>query len=448
MRADALRWLQEVLAYQEVLSQTGTSEAWSSVIETLGPWRTTHDLSAIRDLEWIEGLPQQEHQRLRTLWHRVDEILNGAKSKHLAPLFEESPNDESIASELADVLLEVHRPSWINLIPNELKSDAGATFEMLSDRSVLVSGENVDGDVYFVTSRCSLKSIAGIRIEALPHASLPLYGPGRGVHSKHETGNFVVMLSVHARAFGNEGPMTQIEFSDAWADQSHHGYPINAGGYWNLGAWERGMGQGKSHEAVFEFAKPWKAGEATEILVKMQFQADPPHLTNLGRFRVSLTSDAPKLDRYHSDDGHAKLATAFQAAGDDQSLKELMEHAPKIADSLGDWHSANARWSDAVSCYDRALDSDAADFVLRSKLANALTHLGPTENAVAAWESLLEVTPEDRRYASERSRMLSRAIGATAGVRKFAAKSTRRQPLEDRERASPGNEKRVGTGRC
>jgi hypothetical protein len=69
---------------------------------------------------------------------------------------------------------------WTVLAPLEAKSASGCKLARLDDDSLLVSGEFDTKDTYTVHVRNALTNLTAIRLEALPHASLPDRGPGRG----------------------------------------------------------------------------------------------------------------------------------------------------------------------------------------------------------------------------------------------------------------------------
>ena len=74
------------------------------------------------------------------------------------------------------------RSAWQVLEPEQIASADGAEFEMLPDGSVLVHGAASDRDVYELTFQPDMVGVTGLRLEALPHESLPEGGPGRGEH--------------------------------------------------------------------------------------------------------------------------------------------------------------------------------------------------------------------------------------------------------------------------
>ena len=87
---------------------------------------------------------------------------------------------------------------WTALEPRHASSLKGATLTNAEDRAILVTGANEDKEAYAITLKSQIKDITGIRLEALPHDSLPGKAAGRG-----EKGNFVLTtIEVNAKAAG------------------------------------------------------------------------------------------------------------------------------------------------------------------------------------------------------------------------------------------------------
>lgn len=68
---------------------------------------------------------------------------------------------------------------WTPLKPLEMKSAKGATLAALDDRSILASGAAPETDTYTLKLGSELTNITALRVELLPHESLPGQGPGR-----------------------------------------------------------------------------------------------------------------------------------------------------------------------------------------------------------------------------------------------------------------------------
>ncbi|MFO0968630.1 MAG: serine/threonine-protein kinase [Gemmataceae bacterium] len=187
---------------------------------------------------------------------------------------EEPRNDKDPAS-------KAHEP-WAVLKPIEMKSEGEATLTLQDDNSVLVSGKEAPNDVYTLTFRAVPAVIHGLRLEVLPHSSLPENGPGRA-----SNGEFV-LTTIKARL----DPRTKTDearvltFTKAWADNSRGDdslvhLAIDADD--NTG-WVSEVGQ--AHYAVFEFAEPVLAAEGATLRVILEFKHEDLQKT-LGRFRIS-----------------------------------------------------------------------------------------------------------------------------------------------------------------
>src|SRR5262249_55613619 len=76
---------------------------------------------------------------------------------------------------------------WTVVEVKSLKSKDGADLKVQEDGSILATGKNGAFDVYTIVAETSTETISGIRLEALPHASLPKGGAGRAPN-----GNFAL----------------------------------------------------------------------------------------------------------------------------------------------------------------------------------------------------------------------------------------------------------------
>ena len=73
------------------------------------------------------------------------------------------------------------------MTPVKAESASGSKLKIEKDHSVLASGKKADTDTYTVSFTNGVTEVVGLRLEALPHDSLPAKGPGRA-----ENGNFVL----------------------------------------------------------------------------------------------------------------------------------------------------------------------------------------------------------------------------------------------------------------
>lgn len=98
--------------------------------------------------------------------------------------------------------------NWTVLDPVSFSSAGGATLAKQVDGSILASGTNPAKDLCLVAANTTLTNITGVRLEAMPDASLPANGPGR-----YETsGNFVLTEFTTAVWPTNSGSLSRGNF--------------------------------------------------------------------------------------------------------------------------------------------------------------------------------------------------------------------------------------------
>ncbi|MGH9719961.1 MAG: PSD1 and planctomycete cytochrome C domain-containing protein [Bryobacteraceae bacterium] len=166
---------------------------------------------------------------------------------------------------------------WTVLKPERLESAAGAQITRLADGSLLVSGANPASDTYVIEAKVPAGRITGVRLEALPHDSLPRGGPGRDAY-----GNFN-LTEFHAEAGGavirfrkpnaDDGRINDTKFKQLWlVDASREDKRL-------------------ARQIVFTATQPVEVSEGAALKIQM-----PQHSEfggqGLGRFRLSITSAA------------------------------------------------------------------------------------------------------------------------------------------------------------
>ncbi|MEX0710742.1 MAG: DUF1549 domain-containing protein, partial [Pirellulales bacterium] len=115
----------------------------------------------------------------------------------------ETPTPELASAQAAWEQGLVAAPTrWEMLAPISFHA-AGAVLEKLDDHSLLAGGEGQATDTYTVVAETAQQAITAVRLEALPHDSLPKGGPGR----QADAGNFVLNeLRVSALPLGQAAP--------------------------------------------------------------------------------------------------------------------------------------------------------------------------------------------------------------------------------------------------
>jgi hypothetical protein len=176
--------------------------------------------------------------------------------------------------------------SWVVLKPAALSSTGKASLAEQPDGSVLAGGRKQDKDVYTFVSHTSLKGIAAVRLECLPHVSLAANGPGRAPN-----GNFVLTrVSASVAPKSNPSDKKPAKFSKAQATFSQADYDVSGAidGKKSTG-WAISPQLGQPQTAFFTFEKPVGDGNEVELSIRLEQNFGLDH--TIGRFRLSVSTD-------------------------------------------------------------------------------------------------------------------------------------------------------------
>jgi hypothetical protein len=185
-------------------------------------------------------------------------------------------------------------PLWKVLQPTSHRSTGGATFSVQKDGSILASGANPACDTYTIVAETDLAAITGIRLEALPDASLPGHGPGRAVNGNFMLNEFRVEASPKTNAGTSAAVPVALRNPKAdFFQDSHGGWPVAAAIDGNPATgWSIDPAEGLPHVAVFETEKPIGFPGGTRLTFTIR-HGEREH--NLGRWRLAVTSAKPTL---------------------------------------------------------------------------------------------------------------------------------------------------------
>jgi len=188
---------------------------------------------------------------------------------------------------------------WKSLAPAEAISASGSKLKVETDHSIVASGKKTDTDTYTLSFTNDLNNVVGLRIEALPHDSLPGTGPGRA-----DNGNFVLTeVAAKIRRPGQKSEV--ISFASARADfEQSQSSAANAVATWSAASVIRGplkgeeqgwaiMPQtGQAHQLVLGFSAPvsLQAGESLTLELKQNHAGHA-----LGHFCIDVTTDVQAL---------------------------------------------------------------------------------------------------------------------------------------------------------
>jgi hypothetical protein len=187
---------------------------------------------------------------------------------------------------------------WKALVPAKLRSAGGAELKVEKDSSVLVKGKRPATDTYTLSFTNAFSGVKGVRIEVLPHESLPAQGPGRA-----DNGNFVlteVLARVRRASQTNEAP-----FTSARADiEQRKNLGSNEGPTWSAASvigphtnsdqvgWAILPEVGKAHQIVLGFATPVTIAAGGPLVIEMK-QRLGAH--TIGHFRIGVTTNDDAL---------------------------------------------------------------------------------------------------------------------------------------------------------
>jgi WD40 repeat protein/serine/threonine protein kinase/tetratricopeptide (TPR) repeat protein len=308
------------------------------------------------------------------------------------------PDNAELASQLADLLLQSDSARWTVLRPTVLKSAKGTTLTLLADASILVSGKNVGGDIYTVAGLGDLDRITTIRLEVLPHPSLPNGGPGR-----HPSGNFQLSaLQIFETSKDDAQRRTELPLDSVWASYDYKAHDADIAGTIDEKlnkVWHVWLRWGQAHEAVY-WLKEAAAVRGRAVSIDLRHRGwRSDESVNLGRFRLSVSSDlATERKRFlamKQTDPWAKLAAAYYLMGKEQALRAVIERYPGAASFKGDVHAANRQWEQAIAEYSRLVSSQPTDADLSAKLAATYQSAGRTRESIPFLASLSAADPSD-----------------------------------------------------
>jgi WD40 repeat protein/Tfp pilus assembly protein PilF len=327
---------------------------------------------------------QRQHQSREVAAHRQQ------ARKRYEQLLAAQPNQADHAGEFAEFLLGDLGIAWTVLKPTRMTAAGGVTFTRLADGSILVGGRNPDNPTYTVVAETNRTGITALRLEALPDASLSGYGPGRG-----SGGNFQLSeLTVQAAPRGapeRAVPVRLVDAVDTFSPMANvneflarRAIDGNDTTFWGINPVT-----GRAHWAVFQTGEGVGAAGGTILTFTLAFRDQEWRKNNLGRFRLSVTTQPQplrwlailvgpgvsgwtKLGLAHYRRGEwpaalaaLKKATAPPAGGDGAArfLRALVHHRLRQHDQACRWFAQGVEWLGKNSA-DQAVNELAADALM------------------------------------------------------------------------------------
>jgi hypothetical protein len=249
----------------------------------------------VKEPEIILTTPEQESKRLEL----------ETEIKHLTEVLKtQTPELDAAQATWEQGLVALER-KWVALDPTLLTATGGTILTRQQDRSVFVSGPNPESGVYTVRARSGLRSVTGLRIEALADSRLPQMGPGRDPYGNFLLTGLEVDLTPATRPTRGE-PLT---FRDGGVDDSAVRFDakklterassnpakpgvakpaVDSPGGWYINATRDPVRFDR--QAVLTFAKPVAITPGKVFTVRLKFEGGSLG-QGIGRFRLSVTGD-------------------------------------------------------------------------------------------------------------------------------------------------------------
>ncbi len=260
------------------------------------------------EAEWAARRPGLERRRLDEITRAERELaahllerapaVAAAQRERLerialaeAAVAELEPALRSRAAELARSGDAGPGPRWIPLEPKDLRVSGSASLEKRPDGSIRSTASGGELPRYVVTAETALSGITGVRLEVLPDASLPGFGPG------HREGDFLLSeFIVESASLTNAETFTRVKLTDAAADVTAPGMDLR---HTFDGIIEQGRREGWSiggdaaarpHWAAFAFENPVGDTNGTVLRFSLVHAYEAPH--EIGRFRLWITTNS------------------------------------------------------------------------------------------------------------------------------------------------------------
>jgi len=288
--------------------------------------------------------------------------------------------------------------AWDPLRPEALLTKKDTELVVLDDLSVLAKGAHPNNDVYTLEFQSDLPRITALRLEVLPHESLPVGGPGRmafTINDELQIGDFFLSeLKVFATPLEGAAepvPVQLVEATHSFAKKKCSAEKtlddrLDTG--WCIGA-----RSGKPHHAVYQLAEPLEAGARLAVELHQIYI----HGMTLGRFRLSATSAAlPVVASGVPADVEAALLVAEEERTEEERLRirrEFLLTAPE----LGGEHERIEKLRRGMSQYDTTLIVE--ERTPRRARTTRVRHRGeytkPTEEVECGVPAMLHAYPAD-----------------------------------------------------
>ena len=225
--------------------------------------------------------------------------------------------------------------AWRVIGPGDLRSTM-PKLSLLDDGSVLASGDVTKRDVYEMTLAIpeTLTRVTALRLEVLPHESLPAGGPGMAYYEGRRGDFFLSELEL----FRESQPIRMTDASHSFGKISVGSGNADAGnvidGEGSTG-WSTAGAEGAANRWVARLADPVHGGETLRLRMTFERHFAAP----LGRFRLSVTEGPTPVvaSPFSAEVSQALAAATGPALLPPETYAELQRHFVRHAETMADF---------------------------------------------------------------------------------------------------------------
>jgi mono/diheme cytochrome c family protein len=240
--------------------------------------------------------------------------------------------------------------AWSICRPEHVESNLPSV-DLLDDQSLLISGDQTKNDTFVLSLAPKQHHITAIRLEALPHESLPEGGPGRrsvGQGASAGVGDFFLtkFQVTHVAADGNECVLPLTAASETFAAPNRSAASA-LDGKGDTG-WSIAGRPGERHVAVFRLAEPLTLKPTEKLLVRLEHESFYP--SGLGCFRLAVTDDARPIEASGVPAAIEQLLLV-PSLTDEHDWQQLRKYHLSIAPELDQQHEKIAELRKQMPAY-------------------------------------------------------------------------------------------------
>jgi hypothetical protein len=165
-------------------------------------------------------------------------------------------------------------------------------FKLLEDKSILVQGANPEQDLHKLTIKLDPGTFAALRLEALPHESLPKKGSGRADDGLFRLSEIEAELVTPAKEGQTNNKPKKLKFTQAISDSDQEKNDVAKAidGKPETGWTPDPKTVAEPHVALFLFGEPVKVPTNAELQVSLRYEASKSK-RSLGHFRLAAAQN-------------------------------------------------------------------------------------------------------------------------------------------------------------